>query len=259
MHLFKIGMYFLGCTLIMLISALLFVVSGCASQFEQIVDVREQNFHVQCDNSETLFGSSLEECKVAACDYGSVVFHYLDDVCVILLCWASRREDLTLTPVTTAGWDIYFRTEVNSGSPPTSTVLLASETDSKSPELTFTPTETENMTQSISTSNEEPGPLLPVWATAVIISGATLCIVTIIAIGIVFGRRHQKQNQAADSATREREGGERREERDGSTQAAPYEEITNSDSAMRVMSEDGFVVYHNNEDPDGYLTFLPNN
>ncbi len=238
----------------------MFSASGCASQFEQIVDASEQNFQVQCDISETFFDSSLEECKAAACNYSSVVFHYLDDVCEVLLCVASRQEDLKLSPRTTAGWNIYFRTEVNVGPQRPSTVLSASDTDSKSPELTFTPTETDNTTQSIFASNEEPGPLLPVWAIAVIVSGATLCIVAILVFGIVCGRRNQKKaNQAAGSATQEREGGEGREEREESTQPAPYEDLTNSNQVVRIMSEDGFVVYHNNEDPDGYLTLVPEN
>ncbi len=120
-------LYFGDFALIMLISAV-FSASGCASQFEQIVDASQQNFHVQCDASETLLGSSLEECKVAACNHSAVVFHYLDNVCEVLLCGASRQEDLKLTPTSTAGWNIYFRAEVISGPQRTSTVLLASDT-----------------------------------------------------------------------------------------------------------------------------------
>ncbi len=141
----------------MLISAV-FSLSGCASQFEQIVDATEQKIHVQCDNSDTLFGSSLEECKVAACSYNSLVFHYLDNVCEVLLCGASRREDLKLIPVTTAGWNIYFRTEVTPRPLRTPTLLLASNTV------------TDNTTQPISAANEEPVAILPVWIIAAIVT-----------------------------------------------------------------------------------------
>ncbi len=246
----------------MLISAV-FSLSGCASHFEQIVDAREQNFHVQCDNSETLFGSSLEECKVAACDYNSLVFQYLDDVCEVLLCGVSRPEDLKLIPVPTAGWNIYFWTEVTPRPERTSTVsLLASDTDSNSQELTFIPTEPSNTTHSISASNEEPGRLLPVWATAVIVSGATLCIVAILVIGILCKRRHQKRslNQSSPIELRERsEREEGRGEREESTQDTPYEEITNSNQAVRNINENGSIVQNTDEDPDGYLRLVPDN
>ncbi len=160
-----------------------FSMAGCASQFEQIVDASKQNFHVQCDNSETVFGSTLEECKVAACNYSSVVFHYLDNVCEILLCGASRREDLRLTPMTT-GWDIYFKTETNSEEPLTTTVLSRSGID-VSTHVPPTPT-----------------PLLPDWAIAIIVIVVIVCILAVV-LGVVFGRRYKKSSALAKSAVYE--------------------------------------------------------
>ncbi len=139
--------------------SVVFSTAGCASQFEQIVDANEQNFHVQCDKSETLFGSSLEECKVTACNYSTEVFHYLDNVCEVLQCGESRREDLKLTPVTN-GWNIYFKTEANSAKPLTTTGLSTSDADEISTDVTHIPTETASTNPSISSTNDS-APLLP--------------------------------------------------------------------------------------------------
>ncbi len=135
---------------------------GCPSQFKQIV-ASEQNFRVECDHSKTLFGSGLDECKVAACNYSAVVFHYRDDVCEVLLCGASRREDLKLSPVTT-GWNIYFKNEELL----TTTILSKSDEDLMSTHLTLTPTEVVDRNLSNSTTNDL-APLLQVWAMAVIV------------------------------------------------------------------------------------------
>ncbi len=233
------------------VSVCCFSTAGCASQFEKIVDASEQNFQILCDNSETLFGSSLEECKVTACNYSSVVFHYLDNVCEILLCGASRREDLRLAPVTT-GSNIYFKTETNVEEPLTTTVLSRSDIDVISTDLTHTPTT----------------PLLPDWAIADIVIVVSLCIVAVVLV-VVFGRRHKKttgsgksavyENQAAGNTAQGGEGGEGMQEKKEPTQAGVYEEITSSNPAVMISSEDDTVIYHNTEDSAGYQGLAPDN
>ncbi len=233
------------------VSVCCFSTAGCASQFEKIVDASEQNFQILCDNSETLFGSSLEECKVAACNYSSAVFHYLDNVCEILLCGASRREDLRLIPVTT-GWNIYFKTETNAEELLTTTVLSRSDIDVISTDLTHTPTT----------------PLLPDWAIAVIVIVVSLCILAVV-LGVVFGRRHKKttasakssvyENQDAGNTAQGIEGGESVEENKETTQSGVYEEITNSNPAVMLSNEGDTVIYHNTEDPAGYQRLAPDN
>ncbi len=241
-----------------------FSTSGCASQFEQIVDVREQNFRVQCDISETLFDSSLEECKVAACNYSSVVFHYLDNVCEVLLCGASRREDLKLTPMTT-GWNIYFKTEGDSAEPLTTAVLSRSHADKTSADVTHIPTETAYPSMS---STNDSAPVLPVWTIAVIVIVIILSILAVV-LGVVFGRRHKQttgsgksavyENQAAGNTAQGGEGGDGMEENKETTQVGIYEEITNSNPAVMLSSEGDTVIYHNTEDPTGYQRLAPDN
>ncbi len=207
-----------------------------------LVNASEIHFSVACENSRTLFGVGLEECKVAACNYSSAVFHHLGDVCEVLLCGATRREELKLQPVT-SGWNIYFKTEVPS---PGQTGI----------DVRVTTKYTDDDVRSY-----------PVSAIIVIAIVVVLCITSVV-LGVISERRRLAQTVARKNPTYVNdaafgpEAGQGVEETNESNQPAAYEEITRSSPANPVVSissvEDA-VVYYNIQEPAAYQRLAPDN
>ena len=151
--------------------------SGCLSKYKLLVP-STKNFHANCDDTQTIVDVSVADCNMVACNFSADAFHFLNDVCEILLCRIPRVADLNLTPVP-VGWDIY----VKSG--------MESVTSTTWQTVTCMTQQTAPATAADSVEEELA---LPVWAIAVIVVVGVLAVAGI-GVAVVCCKRPRWRRQ----------------------------------------------------------------
>ncbi len=134
---------------------------------------------MECDDSQSIIDVSVANCSVVACNSSADAFHFLNNVCEILLCRIPRVADLKLIPVP-VGWNIY----VNPG--------MGSVTSTTWQTMVSMTQQTAPTTAADSVEGDLP---LPVWAIAVIVVVGVLTVAGI-AVAVVCCRRRRQQPQA---------------------------------------------------------------
>ncbi len=145
----------------------------------ELVTLSSKNFRVDCDDRQSIIDVSVAHCSVVACNSSADAFHFLNDVCEILLCRIPRVAELKLIPVQ-AGWNIYVKPGMDSVTS-TTWQTMVSMTQQTAP-----------TTAADSVEGDLP---LPVWAIAVIVVVGVLTVAGI-AVAVACCRRRRQQPQA---------------------------------------------------------------
>lgn len=215
----------------------LFCFSDCLTLFSLAIR-SDQKFQSSCTKIMTLSTTTIDDCKLVACNFSANTFHFLNNVCELLNCRSANLSDLQLQPGV-GGWDIYVRiqtTELPSG---------------------------------------ESGPL-PVWVIIVIAVVAVLVVVAVVVGTVLAMRRRQKSKHGKDPEYINQEMSEKVQTGSGEyadvvatvespaeeVAASEYEEIGGNKQYETIQPQNTVIkgpIYDNTEDPEGYQRLGPNN